>query len=159
VYPGSTYEVFFGPSGALASLGETAVPKWTVTDLLPATTYSWKVVARDECGETAGPVWTFTTEPAAGPPDFRRGDAVADGQVNIADAIGILDALFLSGGSLGCLEAADIDDSGSLDLTDPVLLLEHLFLGGAAPAAPFPGCGADPTADGLGCGSYGACGG
>ncbi len=49
------------------------------------------------------------------------------------------------------MEAADSDDSGWVSISDPIFLLRHLFVGGDPPAAPFPECGPDPTADGLGC--------
>ena len=42
-------------------------------------------------------------------------------------------------------------DNGVIDLTDPVRMLEYLFLGGATPPAPFPDRGPDPTADDLDC--------
>ena len=41
------------------------------------------------------------------PPLFARGDANGDGPVDITDAITVLDALFLGGGSLPCPNAAD----------------------------------------------------
>src|SRR5688572_24439345 len=50
----------------------------------------------------------------------------------------------------------DVDQSGYLDLTDSVRLLNFLFLGGAAPGAPYPNCSEDPTEDQLGCASYSA---
>ena len=43
--------------------------------------------------------------------------------------------------------AGDIDDDGLIQLSDVVSLLSYLFSEGAAPAAPFPDCGADPTTD------------
>ena len=48
------------------------------------------------------------------------------------------------------MKAADVDDSGSVDLTDAVYLLNYLFIGGAAPAEPVA-CGLDPTGDNLSC--------
>ena len=81
---------------------------------------------------------------------FIRGDATADGAVDIADPVAILVHLF-RGVPLGCLDAADADDGGTVDLTDAVRLLEHHFRGGPSPAAPFPGRGSDATADGLEC--------
>ena len=50
-----------------------------------------------------------------------------------------------------CEDASDANDDGELDLTDALDLLEYLFLGGLAPAAPHPEPGEDPTADSLGC--------
>jgi hypothetical protein len=84
---------------------------------------------------------------------FRRGDADPDGTLAIADAIVVLERLFLGGNPLACEDAADSNDDGRLDLTDPMALLRSLFLG-AGPLPP-PGsanCGPDPTPDALQCG-------
>jgi hypothetical protein len=95
-------------------------------------------------------------KPTAGP-EFRRADSNGDGVVDITDPIFTLTFIFLGGQKPGCLKAADADDSGELDITDPVYSLGFLFLGGKAPPAPFPGCGEDPTPDGLACTTLPAC--
>jgi hypothetical protein len=82
---------------------------------------------------------------------FVRGDANADGAVNIADPIFILGYLFLGGEAPECEDAADSDDGGTLEITDAVRILNHLFLGTAAIPAPYPAEGDDPTGDSLGC--------
>lgn len=68
----------------------------------------------------------------------------------ISDAVFILNFLFIGGRAPECLKAADVDDTGSIDLTDAVYLLNYLFIGGAAPADPVD-CGEDPTDDELTC--------
>jgi hypothetical protein len=83
---------------------------------------------------------------------FVRGDANADGSLDISDPVKVLLHLF-AGGEGGCEDAMDANDDGALDLTDAVSVLEYLFLGGSVPMPPFPGRGADPTADDLDCGS------
>ena len=73
--------------------------------------------------------------------------------------------LFLGeGNDIGCLDAADADDNGALELTDAVYSLGYQFLGDPNPAPPPPGevdCGPDPTPDDpsvpgedLGCETY-----
>ncbi|MBI4606255.1 MAG: hypothetical protein HY721_30180, partial [Planctomycetes bacterium] len=47
---------------------------------------------------------------------------------------------------------ADADDSGTLEITDAIRLLLHLFAGGPAPPEPYPEAGEDLTPDGLTCG-------
>ena len=91
----------------------------------------------------------FTAGPAER--SFIRGDADASGEIDITDAIFVLSHLFTGGPAPPCLDAADVNDDGSPDISDPVALLGHLFLGGEPPPSPFPGCGLDPTADGLEC--------
>lgn len=112
----------------------------------------------DECAVRWG---LLSDEDGDGVPDecasgvgFLRCDARGDGTLDLADAIDILAHLFRGGVELPCQKAADCDDSGSLDLTDAIRLLVHLFAGGAAPAPPFPGCGPDPTPDGLTCEAF-----
>ncbi len=53
-----------------------------------------------------------------------------------------------------CEKAVDADDSGELALPDVVYVLNYLFLGQAAPPAPFPDVGEDATPDDLGCVRY-----
>jgi hypothetical protein len=88
---------------------------------------------------------------------FLRGDANADGAVDIADPIFIIGWL-LKGGSLPpCLDAADVDDSGRLDIGDAIRLIDFLFRAGSPPPPPYPACGPDPTGDALTCLEHSAC--
>ncbi len=90
--------------------------------------------------------------------EFSRGDCNADGGRDISDPIAGLGYMFLDEGPASCEDACDIDDDGRMLLNDMIALLAALFISGEPPAAPYPGCGSDPTADGLGCGGYdGAC--
>jgi hypothetical protein len=90
---------------------------------------------------------------------FARGDPNADGERNISDALFILGALFLGASSLECEKSADSNDSGGVDLSDPVHLLNHLFNGGPAPRPPYPECGTDATPDDLPCPAHAGCAG
>lgn len=84
-------------------------------------------------------------------PGFSRGDCNGDGGFNLPDAVTVLHYLFLGIVTPPCLGACDANDDGAVDVPDAVTILNYLFSGGPAPAAPFPGCGADPTSDSLGC--------
>lgn len=109
---------------------------------------------------------------AAARTHFVRGDANADGRVDVTDVIFLLDYLFRGGREPTCLDAADVDDSAEpshprppLNLGDPVYLLRWLFLGGSPPPPPSPRafgpqtCGPDRQfRDDLGCEEYGKCG-
>ncbi len=82
---------------------------------------------------------------------FRRGDTNAD-------AVATLLYLFGGGAEPSCLSSADTDDTGGLELTDAVFLLNFLFAAGSEPPPPFGQCGADPTEDALSCEGFTPCG-
>jgi hypothetical protein len=90
---------------------------------------------------------------------FRRGDANADGRVDLSDAIFSLSYLFLGKATPQCLKSANFDGNKALEVTDAIYLLGHLFLGGPAPPEPFSSCGIETTAAEieLSCDSYKAC--
>jgi uncharacterized protein (DUF1800 family) len=101
----------------------------------------------------------FATGSRAADLKFFRGDTNGDGQVNVSDAIGTFNYLFVGNASVNCLDAADSNDDGTVNLSDGLYALNALFTGG--PAIPAPGtgvCGLDPTpeAPDLGCDVYSA---
>lgn len=70
----------------------------------------------------------------------------------MSDAQHILSYLYLGGSPPSCLDAADVDDSGALNIVDPIFLIQHLFLGGVSLPGPRGAPGVDPTPeDPLGC--------
>ena len=102
---------------------------------------------REAAEESSGPVGT----------PFRRGDANADGLVDIGDAIATLGFLF-NGGGMPCRDAGDGNDDGLVDIGDAIKILGVLFSGDTPPATPGPdNCGIDPTDDALECETYNAC--
>jgi EF hand domain-containing protein len=82
---------------------------------------------------------------------FVRGNANGDAGVDISDPIFILDYLYTGGGAPACLDAADADDNGKIEITDAVVILESLFLDAKAISAPYPSPGKDMTSDDLSC--------
>lgn len=83
--------------------------------------------------------------------DFIRGDANRDGGVNVGDIVFILQFLGANGPRILCLDAADINDDGAVNMADVSLI-------GIIPPfnwPPWPGfdctCGPDLTPDRLGC--------
>ncbi len=87
---------------------------------------------------------------------FIRADSNGGGQIDISDAVGMLNYQF-GGGTTDCLDAHDANDDGSVDISDPVSLLGYLFNNGPAPPAPFPACGEDLTPDTLDCADQFGC--
>ena len=80
---------------------------------------------------------------------FVRGDATADGAVDLSDVAATLDWLFLGQDVPACLAASDANRDASVTITDPLFLLGFLFLQGPSPASPFPGCGRSARSDDL----------
>lgn len=77
---------------------------------------------------------------------YVRGDANADGSVDISDPIRIIQHLF-QGMGVSCLAACDVDGLSDVsphapvDITDAIYLLSYLFRSGPSPILPFPECG------------------
>jgi len=121
-------------------------PRFKPQGLEPGMTYFWRVDTLTPCGVTTGALWSFKTKLV----EFVRGDANADGRLNISDAVAVLSYLF-GGASSGCLRSHDANDDGKVNLADAIALLGFLFAGRPPPPAPFPDCGLDQTADSLSC--------
>ncbi|MCZ6792784.1 MAG: lamin tail domain-containing protein [Planctomycetota bacterium] len=82
---------------------------------------------------------------------FIRGDPGGNCNVDLSDAVQILNWLFQGGPAPDCPDAADSDDNGQVNLTDAIRILNFLFLGGPPPPDPGPDdAGPDPTNDDLG---------
>ena len=91
---------------------------------------------------------TFTYESAEG---YIRGDPDASGDVNLTDAVLLLNFLFAGGAPPSCEAAGDTDRSGDIGMTDAIQILNYLFLGADGLPAPFPECGRDPLGELLRC--------
>ena len=97
------------------------------------------------------------------PPDaraqvpFLRGDVNGDGQVSMADASMWGCILFCAGVPYSCLDTADVNDDGLVNVDDLFVFLNHLFSNKAQDpgiAPPFPAIGLDPTEDSFICQFY-----
>ena len=88
---------------------------------------------------------------------FTRGDANADGNLNIADAIFVLGYLFGGGPAPVCQDTGDANDDGNVNIADAISILGHLFGGAGDLPPPFGTCGTDPTDDTLPCPSFPPC--
>ena len=89
---------------------------------------------------------------------FMRGNTNNDAQLDLADAITLLNYLFPVGPpqSIDCEDAFDANDDGAIDVADGVAILNYLF--GGDPDLPNPSqCGIDPTPDTMICNSLNNC--
>jgi Mg-chelatase subunit ChlD len=83
---------------------------------------------------------------------FLRGDVSQNGKLGLDDALFTFRFLFAEVPfHIGCLEAADVNDDGRVNVADAIGLLNYLYLHGARPSPPFPQVDLDPTPDDLGC--------
>ena len=82
---------------------------------------------------------------------FIRGDANGDGVIGLADPVATLGYLFAGAPIPSCLDAHDLNDSGTVALDDAIYSLAFQFQSGDPPPAPYPAPGTDPTSDPLGC--------
>jgi hypothetical protein len=65
-----------------------------------------------------------------------RGDANADGAINSADVVYLLNYLFAHGSQPVPLEAGDPNCDGAVNSADVVYLINYLFAGGSPPCDP-----------------------
>lgn len=156
----------------------TATVSWTprrlqLLDLIPGQSYRFRnlqqpagmeienrLVVADADGlvTVAGAIITdlgneFRLE-ALDQPEFRRGDANLDTEVNIGDAVHTLSRLFSGGPASECAAATDANADQLFDISDAVFTLAYLFSLGPPPPAPGPdSCGFDPGS-GTDCAFY-----
>jgi len=129
-------------SGSATSFNDPGLPDGNYTYSVRAIRMGLSSAAED-CTAFVGP-------PPA--PQFLRGDSNLDDTVNIADAIGTLNGLFVNGIPLStCADAQDANDDGLVNIADAIFTLGFLFIMGPPPPPPFPIAGSDPTSDSLGC--------
>ena len=64
---------------------------------------------------------------------FLRGDATADGVVDVGDVVFLINYLFKDGLPPFPLDAGDVNCDGAVDVGDVVYLINYLFKGGPAP--------------------------
>ncbi|MGB1810518.1 MAG: hypothetical protein ACPHQT_09590 [Planctomycetota bacterium] len=107
-------------------------------------------------GRDSGTITMLSGDLSGTGSDFVRGDAVADGSLNLLDATEMLLQLFQLQDSL-CLDSLDANDDGAFNIADPLLLLDYLFSGGTPISDPSGVCGEDPTVDNLTCQEFPGC--
>ena len=144
-------------SGAIVSVvdadGSTFSPGDAVT-LNCGATHSFTYVAADAFGNLS----PLPHAVEVGCTGLLRGDINGDGFHDVSDTVSLLLSLF--GGLDGpeCMDSADADDDGLVQVNDAIYLLNWRYsTTGSPPPPPFVSCGPDPTADSLDCVSSPPC--
>jgi len=135
-----------------------------LSEFAPVISQTWEFGGYGGDQTTLAQLYVDALESQGGPPptgtEFLRGDGNDDGGVNIADAVYLLNALFVPGSpQTSCTDTQDTNDDGGVNIADAVFVLNALFVPGSPPL-PDPGpstCGVDPTDDTLDCASYLSC--
>lgn len=78
---------------------------------------------------------------------YLRGDANADGDIDIADGIWILNFLWQGGPASPCAAAQDANGDGMGDTSDAMYIIFYQLLDGPAPVGNFPNCDFADVAD------------
>jgi hypothetical protein len=100
-----------------------------VDSILTTDTYYYIVVSVDTSGNIASFLEkSFKLE-------YLVGDANGDGQINLADAVYLVNYLFIGGPPPDPLEAGDANCDGEADLADAVYIINYLFIGGPPPCS------------------------
>jgi len=130
-----TYTLYHGSDAAfltadsICGLTDTVYTPPGPIDLGDATVCYWKVSARDLCGgETScQQIFNFKT--------IIMGDANNDGDINIGDAVFLIDHIFGGGPAPDPESLGDADCNDTINIADPVYIINYIFKGG-----PPPGC-------------------
>ena len=142
---------------ALIGASESTTTQLQFSEALGSPPVELVVVVGSGSQGVQGQNGTITLNPVVGG-GFIRGDVNDDSLLNLADAVFLLDGLFL-GGVITCRDAGDTNDDELNNVADAVYLLSYLFING--PAIPDPGssgfCGPDPAGTALDCGEYNSC--
>jgi hypothetical protein len=72
-----SYDLYFGASYPPPYLTNVTSSSYPLSRLDCGTHYRWKIVSRNSCGTTEGPIWDFTT--SCCPPDAPSGPSPVDG--------------------------------------------------------------------------------
>jgi hypothetical protein len=138
----------------------TAIPgadsaTFIIENVGPEDVAMYDVVVVNDCGSISSDSVALSLDSACSG-TFVRGDANQDLEIDISDAITILNYLFRGGVTISCLSSIDANDDGGLDIAEAIFVLSFLFRGGLEMPLPnfISGCGADPTPDALTCESY-----
>ena len=82
------------------------------------------------------PIYPAYSSPGEWPIAIVCGDGNSDGQINLADAVYLINYVFKGGSAPGPLQAGDANCDDAVNLADAVYLINYVFKGGPAPCCP-----------------------
>lgn len=97
------------------------------SDTLDSGIYYWKAKALDKWG---GETWSTQTWSFCA---FLRGDTNGDGEINILDAVFLVNYVFKSGPPPEPIQTGDANCDGNVDVVDVVYLINYIFKSGPPP--------------------------
>jgi hypothetical protein len=119
------YDVYFGTVNPPPFVVSKTSAVYDPGTMPFGTTYYWRIVAKDNSGDsTVSPLWTFTT--------IARGDCNADGRRNISDVLYLVNYLFKYGDQPNPLEIGNVDCDTQVSTNDIIYLIDYFFKGGPA---------------------------
>ncbi len=126
------YPTIDDPDDATHTINYLALPDWAsvVNDSVKATVplvnniQDLTVAVSDVCGADtlSFPVWAYIC-----------GDGNNDGDVNVSDAVWIINYVFVSGDAPLPIEAGDANCDGDVNVSDAVWIINFVFVSGPAP--------------------------
>ncbi len=132
------YRLYYSPDAGFATadsifgLTDTSFTPTAPIDIGGALTGYWRVEAFDAFGgaTVSQQVFQFHIQ------SFIVGDANGDEDINIGDAVFLINHIFKGGPAPEPVDAGDANCDGALNIGDAVYLVEYIFRGGPPPACP-----------------------
>ena len=79
-------------------------------------------------------IWALNALTPPAVPTMLTGDANGDGEVNVGDAVSIINYVFKGGAAPDPLCSGDANGDGDVNVADAVYLISYIFKGGPPPA-------------------------
>lgn len=86
-------------------------------------------------GLVSGEGWYIDDMVISGDPPYLCGDANGDDEINVGDAVFIINSVFKGGPLPEPIEAGDANADGETNVGDAVYIINHVFKGGSPPCA------------------------
>jgi len=117
----------FSPCDSATGLTATSYDLSSGDVTVPAFTCYWRVKACDLFG---GETWSTETYTYT---SMLEGDANSDGQINLGDAVFIVNYVFRGGTAPNPLSVADANCDSAINIGDAVYIINYIFKGGQEP--------------------------